>query len=98
MTVSRSSLNARGMISTPMRMPATASQPVQPVTAIATAARITASDPNASLTTSRNAARRLKFALRPAASTSRDAVLPSSPITPNTSRPAEAISGGANRR
>lgn len=81
-----------------MSMPATASARVHPVRAMTTALTITATEPRASLTTSRKAARMFRFAPRPALSTAMEAMLPSRPMTPKTSRPVEVTSGGANRR
>ena len=59
--VSRSSRTVRGTISSPMTSEATASARSHPVVAITTAATRTATDPRASLTTSRNAARMFMF-------------------------------------
>ena len=50
---SRNSASVRGRISSPIATDATTSAPVQPVTAITTAAAITASEPARSPSTSR---------------------------------------------
>ena len=57
-------------------MPVSASIRVQPVSVITTALTITATDPSASLTTSKKAARMLRFAPRPELSTSIETMLP----------------------
>jgi len=71
---------------------------VHPVVAITTALTMTATDPRASLTTSRNAARMFREAPRPPASTAMEAMLPTRPTMPNTSSPVEVTSGGSNSR
>ena len=89
---------ARGTISAAINIPATASIRVQPVNAITTALTMTATDPRASLTTSRNAARMFRFAPRPEFSTSIDTRFPSRPTMPNASSPPAVTSGGSNNR
>ena len=96
--LSRSSLIVRGTMSDPMRIDATASARSQPVSAMTTAATITATEPSASFTTSRNAARRLRLLLRAPASTAIDAMFPSRPTTPNTTISPVVTSGGSNSR
>jgi hypothetical protein len=88
----------RGRIRIPMRIAATASAPAQPVNRMTTAAPITATEPNASFTTSRNAARRLKFAERLVARTRIDATFPTRPMMPKTRSWLGASSGGLKRR
>ena len=82
--VSRSRSRLRGRMSAPMTSAATASALIQPVIQITIDATMTASDPSASLPTSRNAARRLKLSPRRALRTMSAAMLPTSPMMPNT--------------
>ena len=96
--VSRSSAKVLGRMRTPMRSETTASARVEPVVAITMAATMTAIEPRASLSTSRNAARRFRFDDRLVASSVIDTALPTRPTTPKTSMPVEAISGGSNSR
>src|SRR5690606_8672570 len=95
---SRRSRNARGTMSAAMTRAAIVSARWYPVVAMTTAATMTPTDPSASLTTSRNAARRLRFARRPDASTAIATTFPTSPTTPNTSSSDEGTSGGATSR
>ena len=81
-----------------MRIDASASARSQPVSAMTTAATMTATEPSASFTTSRNAARRLRLLLRALASTAIEAALPTSPMTPNTTMSEDVTSGGSNSR
>nr|KEP23203.1 hypothetical protein DA06_10850 [Georgenia sp. SUBG003] len=95
---SRSSTRVRGTMSRLMNMAAMASARSNDVVAMTTALTITATEPSASLRTSRNAARMLRLSVRPPASTTMATTLPARPTTPNTSRPPAGTSGGAESR
>ncbi len=77
--------------------PASASIRVQPVSAITTALMITATDPRASLTTSKKAARMLRFAPRPELSTSIETMLPTSPHDAEHEQPASGNLRGSKQ-
>jgi hypothetical protein len=82
----------------PMRIDATASARDQPVTAMMPAATITATEPRASLTTSRKAARMLRLLSLAPARMAIDTTLPSRPTTPKATIRPDATSGGSNSR
>ncbi|GAA2999336.1 hypothetical protein GCM10010461_06150 [Microbacterium aurantiacum] len=88
----------RGMMSRAIRMPATASARYHPRVAIRMALAMTPTEPSASLTTSRDAARMFRFRERSLISTSSAAMLATRPTIPKNSRLPDAISGGSNRR
>ena len=82
-----------------MTSEATASARSQPVVAITTAATRTATDPRASLTTSRNAARMFMFVRpRPAEHREADEVADQADHAEDEHRRRVATSGGENRR
>ena len=81
-----------------MKIETIASARSNPVVAMTIAATMTASDPSASLSTSRKAARMLKLPSRPPANTSIAPILATRPTTPKTSMIPDATSGGANSR
>lgn len=89
---------ARGAMSAAIRMPAIASARVQPVKKITTAPMITATDPSASLTTSRKAARMLRLLLRPPTSTKIAMTLAMRPTMPMMSIPVPSTSAGVISR
>lgn len=82
---SRTNTYARGIIISAITPPATASKPSHPVAIITTAETITATEPSASLTTSRNAARMFMLSPDCARSTIIDPMLAASPRTPKNS-------------
>ena len=80
-----------------MMSEATASARVHPVRATTPAAAMTPTEPSASLTTSRKAARALRLESRPPARMSMETMLATRPIAPMTSMPSASISPGATR-
>ena len=97
-TERRRSVRARGAMRIAIKRDATASARPHPNAHSAPAATITATEPSASLATSRKAARMLRFASRPPARISRETAFATRPRTPTRSIGPASTSGGEARR
>ncbi len=97
-TASRSSRQVRGRISTPTASEAMGSARVHPVTAMMAAVTSTASAPNASEATSRNAPRAFRLSAWAWRSRISDAPLPASAMQPKTAITPVFTGGGAASR